>query len=43
LIHSNIPHLDPTALAVSSGNVQGIEGAATPSVRSIGFNVSFGF
>lgn len=42
LIKSDIPHLDPSALAVSAGNVQGIEGAALPSIRSIGFNLSIG-
>ncbi|AEV32823.1 TonB-linked outer membrane protein, SusC/RagA family [Owenweeksia hongkongensis DSM 17368] len=43
LIHSNIPHLDPTALANSATNAQGLEGAALPSIRSFGFNVSFNF
>lgn len=43
LIHSNIPHLDPTALANSATNVQGLEGAAMPSIRSFGLNVSFNF
>lgn len=43
LIHKNIPHLDPTALLSSSGNIQGLEGAALPSIRSFGFNVSFNF
>lgn len=43
LIHSNIPHLDPTALANSATNVQGLEGAALPSIRSFGLNVSFNF
>lgn len=43
LIHSNIPHLDPTALANSATNAQGIEGAALPSIRSFGLNVSFNF
>jgi hypothetical protein len=42
LIKSDIPHLDPTSLAVSSGNVQGIEGAGLPSIRSFGFNLSIG-
>jgi hypothetical protein len=27
----------------SSGNIQGIEGGALPSLRTYGFNVSFGF
>lgn len=43
LLHSNVPHLDPTSLTTSATNVQGLEGAATPSVRSIGFTVSFNF
>lgn len=41
ILHKNIPHLDPEA-AVSAGNVQGIEGAQVPSVRSMGLNLSFG-
>lgn len=41
LMHSNIPHLDPTALTNSTSNIQGIEGAALPSVRTYGFNLSF--
>lgn len=40
ILHKNIPHLDPEA-SLSSGNIQGIEGAQLPSVRSIGFNLNF--
>ncbi|NSL85311.1 SusC/RagA family TonB-linked outer membrane protein [Chitinophaga sp. Mgbs1] len=43
LIHSDNPHLDPTNLAISAGNVQGIEAAALPSVRSFGVNLSVSF
>jgi TonB-linked SusC/RagA family outer membrane protein len=42
LIKSDIPHLDPSNLALSAGNVQGIEGAGLPSIRSFGFNLSIG-
>jgi len=41
ILHKNIPHLDPES-TLSSGNVQGIEGAQLPSLRSWGFNLSFG-
>lgn len=40
LLYRNIPHVDPEA-ALSSGNIQGIEGAQLPSVRSVGFNLTF--
>lgn len=42
LIHSNVPHLDPE-FATNAGNVQGIEGAMTPSTRSWGFNMKLDF
>lgn len=35
-------YVDPEN-TTSSGNIQGIEGGALPSLRSYGFNVSFGF
>ena len=35
-------YLDPEN-TTSSGNIQGLEGGALPSIRSYGFNVSFGF
>lgn len=40
LLYKNIPHLDPEN-TLSSGNIQGIEGAQLPSIRSWGFNLSF--
>ena len=41
ILYKNIPHLDPEA-AVSTSNVQGIEGAQLPSIRSWGFSVNLG-
>lgn len=41
ILHKNIPHLDPEA-SLSSGNIQGIEGAQLPSLRTVGFNLNFG-
>ncbi len=41
LLYKKIPHLDPEN-TLSSGNIQGIEGAQLPSIRSWGFNLSFG-
>lgn len=40
LLYKKIPHLDPEN-TLSSDNIQGIEGAQLPSVRSWGFNLSF--
>ena len=37
------PNFDPESAVTSSGNVQGIEGAALPSTRTYGFNVKFNF
>lgn len=37
------PGIDPEASTTSSGNVQGVDGGALPSLRSFGFNVSFKF
>ena len=34
-------HIDPETAVTTSGNVQGIEGGALPSLRTFGFNVSF--
>ena len=42
ILHKNIPHVDPDT-AISSGNIQGLEGGALPSTRSIGVNVSLKF
>lgn len=36
------PHVDPEN-TTSSGNIQGIEGGALPSLRQFGFNLSFKF
>lgn len=40
ILYKNIPHLDPES-TLSSNNIQGIEGAQLPSIRSWGFNLSF--
>jgi TonB-linked SusC/RagA family outer membrane protein len=42
ILHKNTPHLDPDQ-AISSGNIQGLEGAQLPSTRTIGFNVGIKF
>jgi TonB-linked SusC/RagA family outer membrane protein len=42
IIHKNLPYSDPEEIQ-SSGNVQGYQGNAYPSVRTIGFNVRFRF
>ncbi|MBK8194263.1 MAG: SusC/RagA family TonB-linked outer membrane protein [Lewinellaceae bacterium] len=42
ILHKNIPNVDPDS-AISSGNIQGLEGGALPSTRSIGVNVSLRF
>lgn len=42
VIHKNLPYSDPEEI-VSSGNGQGFQGGAYPSVRNIGFNVRFKF
>ncbi len=36
------PHIDPEN-TTSSGNIQGLEGGALPSLRTFGFNLSFDF
>jgi hypothetical protein len=36
-------HFDPEMIVTSSGNVQGIEGGATPMVASYGFTVNLKF
>lgn len=41
IIHKNVPHIDPET-AFNSGNVQGLESNQVPSVRTFGFNISFG-
>lgn len=42
ILSKNIPNVDPDS-AISSGNVQGIEGGALPGTRSFGVNLSFNF
>lgn len=42
IISKNVPHIDPDN-AISSGNVQGIEGAQLPSTRTMGFNIGLKF
>ncbi|WMN06444.1 SusC/RagA family TonB-linked outer membrane protein [Marivirga arenosa] len=42
IISKKIPHLDPENVT-NSGNIQGLEGGALPSLRSYGFKVSLGF
>lgn len=42
ILSKNIPHIDPENVT-NSGNVQGLEGGALPSLRSYGFKVSLGF
>jgi TonB-linked SusC/RagA family outer membrane protein len=37
------PGIDPESTTTSSGNVQGIDGGALPTLRNYGFNVSFKF
>jgi TonB-linked SusC/RagA family outer membrane protein len=43
LIHSNAPNVDPSNIINSDSNVQGLEGGALPSVRTIGINLTAGF
>lgn len=42
ILSKNIPHIDPENVT-NSGNIQGLEGGALPSLRSYGFKVSLGF
>jgi len=42
IIHKNLPYSDPEEI-VSSGNGQGFQGGAYPSVRTMGFNVKVRF
>ena len=39
----DVKHFDPEMAITSSGNVQGIEGGALPSVANFGVNVSVKF
>lgn len=42
LLYSKVPHVDPEAATAGSGNIQGYEGGALPSLRSFGFSVNLG-
>lgn len=42
IISKNLPYADPEA-GLSSGNIQGYQSGAYPTVRSVGFNVRFKF
>jgi outer membrane receptor protein involved in Fe transport len=42
ILKKNVPNIDPEA-AVSSNNIQGLEGGQLPSERSIGFNFTVKF
>lgn len=43
LIKSNAPNVDPSAITNGTGNIQGLEGGALPSIRSLGLNLNIGF
>lgn len=43
LIKSNAPNVDPSAITNGTGNIQGLEGGALPSIRSMGLNLNIGF
>ncbi|WP_084489988.1 SusC/RagA family TonB-linked outer membrane protein [Niabella ginsenosidivorans] len=43
LIKSNAPNVDPSNIANGTGNIQGLEGGALPSIRSFGLNLNVGF
>lgn len=43
LIKSNAPNVDPSSIINSDSNIQGLEGGALPSVRSLGVNLNVGF
>jgi len=42
IIHKNVPYSDPEE-GLSSGNLQGYQGGAYPSVRTVSFNAKFRF
>jgi TonB-linked SusC/RagA family outer membrane protein len=42
LLYSKVPHVDPESATAGSGNIQGYEGGALPSLRSYGFSVNIG-
>ncbi|MBT1704527.1 SusC/RagA family TonB-linked outer membrane protein [Chryseosolibacter indicus] len=43
ILYKNVPHLDPEAAVTGSGNIQGYEGGAIPSLRSYGASIRLGF
>lgn len=43
ILYKNVPHLDPEAAVTGSGNIQGYEGGAIPSLRSYGASLRLGF
>jgi len=42
IIHKNLPYADPEE-TTSSGNIQGLQTGAYPTVRNIGFNLNVKF
>jgi outer membrane receptor protein involved in Fe transport len=42
LIHKNLPYSDPEE-SISAGNLQGYQGGAYPTTRTLGFNLRFKF
>jgi len=42
IIHKNLPYADPEE-TISSGNLQGYQSGAYPSVRTVTFNVKLNF
>jgi TonB-linked SusC/RagA family outer membrane protein len=42
ILYKNVPHLDPEAAVTGSGNIQGYEGGAIPSLRSYGASIRLG-
>ncbi|MEQ9221642.1 MAG: SusC/RagA family TonB-linked outer membrane protein [Cyclobacteriaceae bacterium] len=40
ILYKNVPHIDPSEIALGSDNVQGLEGASIPSPRMVGFNIN---
>ena len=42
LLYSRVPHVDPESATAGSGNIQGYEGGALPSLRSYGFSINLG-
>jgi hypothetical protein len=42
ILKKNVPHIDPES-AVSSGNIQGLEGGQLPTTRNISFTLGVKF